>query len=885
MNATEFKRARWIWCADRRPNTYCQARGALWLERPPCRASIQIVADSRYQLWVNGRYIGQGPTPFRRPNLYFDSYDVTKRLRAGQNVVAILAHYHGVNHCAYTPGLPGMLARLEADQTVLVTDTTWKAADCRAWQRDVPRRTWATAWCECYDARDELTGWDQPGFDDSAWPAAQLVEQGDLVLWPRLAPPLEERAADAAGLLSVWKAPPGTPALAGLTARLDAEPLTPVLPPVGAASPPRPGIPPLGTAATTPVAAGPALPNRRRQCRDARQASWPLRVEADASSVALTVDLGAEIAGQLELEVEAPPGVVIDLCPAETLRGGRPWCYRKKGEYARRYITRAGRQSWRGFGYDGVRYIHAVVRGPHPALVVHRLGVWRRQSALPIRARFQCGDPTINRLWQISCHTLRVCSQEIHVDCPTREQTSAWGDAVWTGCWAARLTGDASALRHLLRTMQQVQQPDGQLPCYAFSDLHSGPMFDYTLIAARGVWLYLLATGDRALAAELVPTVDRILDWYRRRIGPSGLIEVDCEAARQSGTGMVFIDHPGLGWHNAARGLDRRGINAALNCFFIHALDAQANVLEHLARDPSCHPVGSQARSAARSAVPGRMANTQRERHSVPKAFGMADYERLAPREQAGQLRAEADRVRAAAEKWFYDPARGAYVDGVYKGHLLAQLSQQTNALAVTSGVCPAARAPRLLARVLADDPELCRCGTYFWTYLAQALCQAGLHRQMWRGVVGLWDGMAATGATTWWETFLGDELDSLCHMWSCVPAELIVSEILGVQPAAPGFARVTVQPRCDLLEQVEAVVPLPQGQVWLRWHVKSDRPGRLALRVRSDAPGVLELPAGWALADGSDRRLELAAAATLNLILTRGGGGEYSTVLDVVRR
>ena len=843
MNATDFRQARWIWCAERRPNTYCQARGTLRLVRRPHRAIIHIVADSRYQLWINGRYVGQGPTPFKRPNLFFDSYEVTAHLQRGRNVVAILANHHGVNHCAYTPGPPGILARLQADETVLVTDTTWQAADCRAWQRDVPRRTWATAWCESYDARREPIGWEQPDFDDAAWPAAQLVEQGELILRPRLAPPLEETAADAPALLSVWKAPPGTPALAGLTAWLDNEPLTPV------------------------------------RLRDEQ---LPLTVEAAAGSLALTVDLGAEIAGQIELEVDAPPGLVIDLCPAETLRDGRPWCWRKKGEYARRYITRAGRQQWRCFGYDGVRYIHAVVRGPHPALVLHRLGGWRRQSALPIRARFQCGDPKINRLWQISCHTMRVCSQEIHVDCPTREQTSAWGDAVWTGYWAARLTGDASALRHLLLTAQQVQQADGQLPCYAFSELHTGPMFDYTLIAAWGVWLYLLVTGDRALAAQLVPTVDRILDWYRRQMGPTGLIELDCEVARQAGAGLVFIDHPGLGWHNAARGLDRRGINAALNFFFIHALDAQANVLEHLARDPSGNPVGSQARSAQRSAVPGRIANTQSGRHS---ADSVADYKRIAQREQAGQLRVEAERVRTAAEQWFYDPARGAYVDGIYQGRQLRQLSQQTNGLAVTSGVCPAARAQRVLARVLADDPELCRCGTYFWTYLAQALGRAGLHRQMWSEVTRLWDGMAESGATTWWETFLGDELDSLCHMWSCAPGELIVSEILGVQPAAPGFASVTIRPRFDLLAEAEAAVPLPQGEVQLGWRSQSGDPRRLALRVVTDAPGWLELPAGWAVDNTGARRLELSAGAALNLIVTRDRAGEYSAVLDVLRR
>jgi len=105
---------------------------------------------------------------------------------------------------------------------------------------------------------------------------------------------------------------------------------------------------------------------------------------------------------------------------------------------------------------------------------------------------------------------------------------------------------------------------------------------------------------------------------------------------------MAFIDHPGLGWHNAPYpGLDRRGMNAALNFFFIQALDAHANVLDALGQT-------------------GRP-NT---------------------------LRSEADAMRVAAEKHFYSFAQKAYVDGYYSGKPLEQISQQTNVLAVISGVC-----------------------------------------------------------------------------------------------------------------------------------------------------------------------------------------------------
>ena len=775
-----FDGPKWIWCKDQLPNIYCCARGKIDLPAQSAVGRIRVVADSRYQLWVNGEYIGQGPTPFKRPHVFFDSFEVTSRLRVGTNIIAILGNYHGVEHCTYTPGPPGILAEMEvADASgnvhKLASDTSWRALRLEAYQQDVPRRTWATSWCEHYDARLAPVGWQNLDFDDNAWPAAGEVDPGRVTLQPRRVPMLEEFRADPVTVTGVWHTRSGLHPPEGLTPWLDEEPLD--------------SAPPFAS-----LASDKDLP--------------PWRIEAAEHGIAFTLDFGQELTGHIELEVDAPEGVAIDLCPAENLRNGRPWCFRKGGEYARRYITRAGRQEWRCFGYDGVRYMHAVVRGPHPALTFHRLSVWRRQSTLPVRATFKCDDPRVNRIWDISCHTMKLCSQEIHVDCPTREQTSAWGDAVWTGLWEGYLTGNYSALKHLIIAADHVQYPDGQLPNYAFSGL-AHPLFDYPLIAVWGTWLYYRHTGDLDLARRLVPMSDRVLDWYRREIGQSGLIELDCDAVHRAGKGTLFIDHPGLGWHNSPNGIDRRGISAGLNFFFIHALEAQAAILD---------VCGEERRATAR--------------------------------------RKESSGVRAAAEELFYNQSESAYVDSFFQGQQSEQISQQTNALAVTSGVCPATRVPQVLRRVLDPaDKNLCRCGTYFWTYLAEALCRNGMHREMWSEVVRLWNDMAERGATSWWETFTGDELDSLCHMWSAVPGYLILAEILGVKPVKQGFQEVRLQPRIDLLKQAEGSVPLPKGWIDLSWSGDRETECRLTVNPQTDASVRVEAPTGWTIDGCSERQ------------------------------
>jgi hypothetical protein len=124
------------------------------------------------------------------------------------------------------------------------------------------------------------------------------------------------------------------------------------------------------------------------------------------------------------------------------------------------------------------------------------------------------------------------------------------------------------------------------------------------------------------------------------------------------------------------------------------------------------------------------------------------------------------------------------------------------------------------------------------------------MRREMWREVVRLWDSMTRQGATTCWETFVGDDLDSLCHFWSSVPAYIMLAELLGVKPARPGFAEIAVTPQIGLVSSASGSVPTPKGAVSVSW--ERTGPGRVRLSVRShaDAPLTIRLPEGWRTAE-----------------------------------
>jgi alpha-L-rhamnosidase len=186
--------ARWI--GDPLPSVNNVAattlRHSFTLSTKPSRAIVYASALGAYQIQINGQRVGDhvlAPefTDYHRRTQY-QAYDVTQMLKAGDNVIGA---YLGDGWYAGGIGLaqalvdkprniygdhPRFIAQLEimsgarAPATKrIVTDSTWRVT------RDGPIRSSDILNGESYDARDEMPGWDKPGFDDSHWSFADVA--------------------------------------------------------------------------------------------------------------------------------------------------------------------------------------------------------------------------------------------------------------------------------------------------------------------------------------------------------------------------------------------------------------------------------------------------------------------------------------------------------------------------------------------------------------------------------------------------------------------------------------------------------------------------------------------------------------------------------------
>ena len=185
------------------PGTNPRANGTLLLRRELIaraglrRALVDVSGLGQYELTLNGERVGSGLltpgwTDYDEAALY-DSYDVTRAMRAGPNAVGLLlgSGLYSVRDGRYTKLItayrpPAAIARLRLEYTdgsveLVGTDESWRLAPG-------PIVFSHFYGGEDHDARLEPEGWDLPGFDDSAWTAARVVES----------PPPELRGASRA---------------------------------------------------------------------------------------------------------------------------------------------------------------------------------------------------------------------------------------------------------------------------------------------------------------------------------------------------------------------------------------------------------------------------------------------------------------------------------------------------------------------------------------------------------------------------------------------------------------------------------------------------------------------------------------------------------------
>ncbi len=174
--------------------------------------------------------------------------------------------------------------------------------------------------------------------------------------------------------------------------------------------------------------------------------------------------------------------------------------------------------------------------------------------------------------------------------------------------------------------------------------------------------------------------------------------------------------------------------------------------------------------------------------------------------ELAARQRKLHDRVLAAAEKAFWHGNKGLYADDPSA----EKWSEHAQCLALLAG---ARHGKSAVAKTL-ETEGLAQTTVYFDHYLFEAMGRIGRTDVILKRLA-LWYGLLDSGLRTVVE--MPEPTRSDCHAWGAHPIFHLYATLLGVRPASPGMATVTIKPDLGGLEWAEGTFRTPHGPLHIR--------------------------------------------------------------------
>ena len=620
-------------------NLHFLFRRKFTLKKSDGRYLLRISADDYGKYYLNGKFIGQGPTPGYIETYHYNEFDVTDLLSDGENEFSAHVYYQGINNRVWISGdlRMGLIADLYAPDgsLVLCTDESWEYAEINNY---LPTSFFGerVQFVEHFDSRIPLGEYKKA-----------VIRKNDDVSF----------ADEATRPLQIYE------------------------------------IEPVYTE---------ALENG-----------------------GFFYDFGTEKTATLKIVAEGKSGDEIRiLCGEEKDDSEFKVRYKMRCNcnYDDKWILAGGEDTLEQYDYKAFRYVALVPSSPD--VKIKKLTVIVRHMNFDHSAcLIESDNKVLEEVFELCKNGVKYGTQEVFVDCPSREKGQYAGDMTVTSGAHLWLTGDVYMLeKGILDHVRSTRICKGLMAVLSGALMQE--IADYSLQFPLLLLRHYQFTKNKDFLAKMLPVAEGMLEHFGQYAREDGLLD-----------GVVdkwnLVDWP-------------RNIRDNYDFTLVK-------------------PIGPGAHNVVNAFYVGSVLNVE----EIKDILGI-------PHGNKGKKLAD------AFNKAFFRKDLGVYVDTEASDHP----SLHSNMLPAFYGFIPEGYEESVATHLMNKGMV---CGVYMSYFLLRGLCKLGKYDYVYGLITSTdensWYNMIRDGATTCIEAWGKDKKDntSFCHPWASAPITVLIEDLMGV--------------------------------------------------------------------------------------------------------
>jgi len=450
------------------------------LDSVPDSFVINVSADQRYELLVNGKRVGRGPSRGDLLHWYYETYDISPFLTKGENLILATVWHFG----KWTPGAQisqelGLIVQGNTNKEEIVnTNASWKTirddsySPSTGYLQDVGPG-------DVIDGKKYPWGWTTLDYADNLWQSSLETGRG----CPQFAATQYVRALIPRDI--------------------------------------------------------PAMESRQELQPKVRRS-----IGVNPSPHFLKGDTSVTIATHTKATILFDQGYLTNTYPSFLFSKGKSakvYVTYSEGMYSDNndkgnrneiegkhiigqtdtfHLDGGANREYSPLWFRTYRYLEINIETADEPLVFHSLKAEYTGYPFKETGFFSSNDPSLQKIWEVGWRTARLCAEETYYDCPYYEQLQYVGDTRIQALISLYVSGDDRLMRKAINSLSWSRSSEGILRSRypARYDQFIPPFSLYWINMVHDFWMH---RTDDAFIRSHIATIKTIIDWYADKIDPS----------------------------------------------------------------------------------------------------------------------------------------------------------------------------------------------------------------------------------------------------------------------------------------------------------------------------------------------------------------------------